>query len=109
MIGVGGQRWARKFNNNNIHRHILVKVALSHTGLYCGKIIGEYLEKRVDRKHPPERAVKLIACIMGAFESVPIVTQNAPCIQPTQTIRFSCYVLLMGVLIPYLRRSLSTR
>ena len=30
----------------------------AHTGLYCGKIIGEYLEKLVDKDHPPARAVK---------------------------------------------------
>jgi PIN domain len=59
-------------------RRILIRVATFHTGLYCGKIIGEYLEKLVDRNHPHDRAVKMMAYIMGAFNRVSLTTQAAP-------------------------------
>jgi uncharacterized protein len=62
----------------NVCRRILICVAYSHTGLYCGKIIGEYLEKLIDRGHPPERALKMITFIMGAFVRVEITMTNAP-------------------------------
>jgi predicted nucleic acid-binding protein len=62
----------------NIHRRILIRVAETHTGLYCGKIVGEYLEKLVDRGHPHERIRKMIAYIMGAFSQVKITTSSAP-------------------------------
>lgn len=66
----------------NPYQQILIAVAESHTGLYCGKIIGEYLEKLVDRRHPPERALKMITYIMGAFQVVEVVTREAP-MRPT--------------------------
>jgi len=62
----------------NSSRRILIRVAEFHTGLYCGKIIGEYLEKLIDKKHPPARALKLITYIMGAFSTVSITTLSAP-------------------------------
>jgi predicted nucleic acid-binding protein len=46
--------------------------------LYCGKIIGEYIEKLIDRGHPPDRALKMITFIMGAFVPVEITTNRAP-------------------------------
>ena len=45
--------------DENPCRRVLIRVAESHTGLYCGKIVGEYLEKLVDRGHPRERTLKL--------------------------------------------------
>jgi predicted nucleic acid-binding protein len=62
----------------NTCRRVLIRVAESHTGLYCGKIIGEYLEKLVDLNHPPERAQKLIAYLIGAFDRVQITSTTAP-------------------------------
>jgi hypothetical protein len=50
----------------------LIRVAESHTGLYSGKVVGEYLEKLVDLWHPKERAVKMITYLMGAFSQVVI-------------------------------------
>jgi hypothetical protein len=47
-------------------------------GHYCGKIIGEYLEKLIDYNHPPERVQKLITYLIGAFERVAVVTPDAP-------------------------------
>jgi len=64
--------------DKNMHRRILIRVAESHTGLYSGKIVGEYLEKLVDIGHPLERAVKLMTYIMGAFSRVKITTKSAP-------------------------------
>ena len=64
--------------NGNMHRRVLIRVAESHTGLYCGKIVGEYLEKLVDLGHPKERAVNMIAYLMGAFSQVTIVSTSAP-------------------------------
>jgi len=57
---------------------VLIRVAEAHRGLYCGKIIGEYLEKLVDFRHPPERALKMITYLMGAFTPVPITSSAAP-------------------------------
>jgi predicted nucleic acid-binding protein len=62
----------------NVHRRLLIRVARSHTGLYCGKIVGEYLEKLLDLNHPPERALKLITYLMGAFTQVTIVSTSTP-------------------------------
>jgi len=64
--------------DNNTHRRVLIRVAESHTGLYSGKIVGEYLEKLVDLGHPRERAMKLMTYIMGAFSPVKITTKSAP-------------------------------
>ena len=57
---------------------MLIRVAQSHTGLYCGKVVGEYIEKLVDLRHPPERILKLMTYIMGSFLSVTIKTVSAP-------------------------------
>ena len=62
----------------NDSRRVLIRVAVHHTGLYSGKIIGEYLEKLIDRGHPQERVLKLVTLIMGAFERVSIVSVSAP-------------------------------
>lgn len=82
LIIAAGTRWLDDgvpATDSNIHRKILIRVAETHTGLYCGKIIGEYLEKLVDfQRHPQQRLVKLIAYIMGAFSSVNITTAIAP-------------------------------
>ena len=64
--------------DHNIHRRILIRVAENHTGRYCGKVIGEYLEKLVDIAHPTDRIVKMIAYIMGAFSAVEIISKSAP-------------------------------
>ena len=64
--------------DENFHRRVLIRVAETHTGLYSGKMVGEYLEKLVDLGHPHERIVKLITFIMGAFSQVSITTKFAP-------------------------------
>jgi uncharacterized protein len=64
--------------DKNTCRRILIRVAESHTGLYTGKVIGEYIEKLVDRGHSTDRTLKLITYIMGAFIRVVITTVSAP-------------------------------
>lgn len=64
--------------DKNSHRQVLIRVAESHTGLYCGKVVGEYLEKLVDLGHPRDRSLKLMTYIMGAFSPVTITTKSAP-------------------------------
>jgi predicted nucleic acid-binding protein len=64
--------------DNNTCRRLLIKIATDHTGLYSGKVVGEYLEKLVDRNHPHDRALRLITYIMGAFSRIEITTQSAP-------------------------------
>jgi predicted nucleic acid-binding protein len=59
-------------------RRLLIHIAKNETGLYSGKMMGEYLEKLLDRKHPPERAARLIQFLLGVFERVEIVTNTAP-------------------------------
>jgi predicted nucleic acid-binding protein len=80
IVGAG-TRWLDRgvpSPDHNIQRRILIRVAEVHAGLYCGKIIGEYLEKLVDIRHPAERSVMMIAYIMGAFNPVVITTKAAP-------------------------------
>lgn len=49
---------------------------------YCGKVIGEYLEKLVDRGHPRDRVLKPITYLMGAFVGVDVTSKAAP-VRPT--------------------------
>ena len=76
--GTGWLDYGVPSPDKNSCRRILTRVAESHNGLYCGKIIGEYLEKLVDRGHPRERTLKLITYIMGSFSAVQITTASAP-------------------------------
>lgn len=76
--GTGFLDRGRPSPDPNISRRVLIRVVEAHTGLYCGKIIGEYLEKLVDLKHPPERAVRFITYLMGAFERITIVSKASP-------------------------------
>jgi predicted nucleic acid-binding protein len=59
-------------------RRLLIHVAKNETGLYCGKMMGEYLEKLLDRGNPPDRAGRLIMLLLGVFEFVAAVTVKAP-------------------------------
>lgn len=76
--GTGWLDHAVPSPDRNTCRRILICVAETHTGLYCGRIVGEYLEKLVDLHHPQERTVKLIAYIMGSFIPVEITSKCAP-------------------------------
>lgn len=76
--GTNWLDWGRPSPDPNTSRRVLIKVAEAHTGLYCGKIVGEYLEKLVDLKHPRDRSLRLMTFLMGAFEQVTISTKTAP-------------------------------
>lgn len=76
--GTGWMEHGRPSPDPNIRRRVLIRVAEAHRGLYCGKIIGEYLEKLVDLKHPPERALKMMTYLMGAFTRIEITSAVAP-------------------------------
>jgi predicted nucleic acid-binding protein len=81
QIVAAGTRWlvyAPPTPDSNLSRQIIKSVLKSHKGLYCGKIVGEYLEKLVDLGHPQERVIKLMALLMGAFDKVAVTTANAP-------------------------------
>lgn len=80
-IIAAGTRWLDHgfpVPDSNVARRVLIRVVEDHKGLYCGKVVGEYLEKLVDLGHPRDRAVKMITHLMGAFEFVTLVTTSAP-------------------------------
>ena len=80
IVGAGS-RWLTASipaPDPNPHRRLLLCVAQSHTGLYCDPIILEYIEKLLDRRHPPARVTDLIAYLVGSFESVDITSSAAP-------------------------------
>lgn len=74
-----GSRWVDPLHQNDPNPAVkLIRlVATKNQGLYTGKIMGEYLEKLLDKGHRPDRAQKLIELLMGAFEMVPIQTADA--------------------------------
>ncbi len=45
-----------------------------HVGLYSSKIAAEYLEKLLDRNHPPHRIQEYLGCLLRLFEKVTIAT-----------------------------------
>lgn len=55
-------------------QRLIYCVAAQHTGLICGEIAGEYLEKLIDLKHPTERVIKYIAYLLGAFTRVSLTS-----------------------------------
>ena len=78
IVGAGSRWLDESVANANEHRRLLVYVAEEHSGLYCDGIIDEYLEKLLERRHPTDRARKLITYIMGSFTRIEIVSESAP-------------------------------
>jgi predicted nucleic acid-binding protein len=81
QIVAAGTAWLERglpASDPNRCRRILIAVAESHTGLYCEMIMGEYIEKLLDRNNPQERVQKMMTYLMGAFTQVPIATKNSP-------------------------------
>ena len=78
IVGAGSRWLDESVANANEHRRLLVCVAERFSGLYCDCIIDEYLRKLLERRHPPERARKLITYIMGAFVRIETVSESAP-------------------------------
>lgn len=80
IIGAGS-RWLERrapAPDGNVHRRVLIRVAEAHAGLYCAEIVDEYLEKLLERGHPPSRAEKLMIYITGAFTQISITSARAP-------------------------------
>ena len=78
IVGAGSRWLDERAANANDHRRLLVCVAVEHSGLYCDEIIDEYLDKLLERRHPPERARKLITYIMGSFTRIAITSESVP-------------------------------
>ena len=78
IVGAGSRWLDNPAANPNDHRRLLVRVAEMHTGLYCDRIIEEYLAKLLDRGHPANRAQRLATYIMGAFTIVEVTSSTAP-------------------------------
>ena len=92
IVGAGS-RWLNESDANaNDHRRLLVSVAQEHSGLYCDGIIDEYLEKLLERRHPPGRARKLITYIMGSFTRIAITSESVsvPPLDPDDEIFLIC-------------------
>lgn len=80
-IVAAGSRWLDTgvpASNPNAHLRLLIIVATQHTGLYCDEILHEYARVLLERRHPPERARRLLTYLQGAFERVEIVSSEAP-------------------------------
>ena len=65
-------------SGGNPHLRLLIVVATRHQGLYCDGIIDEYARVLLGRRHPPDRARRLITYIQGAFAPVEIKSSVAP-------------------------------
>jgi putative PIN family toxin of toxin-antitoxin system len=82
QIIAAGSRWlmsAPPCPSTPVQRFVW-NVICHHTGLYSSDIAGEYLEKLIDCKHPRERIVEYIGCILGAFELVAVTLKT--CLHP---------------------------
>ena len=80
-IVAAGSRWldtGAPSPVRNEHLRLLIIVATRHEGLYCDEILDEYARVLLERRHPPERARRLLAYIQGAFSSVQITSSAAP-------------------------------
>ena len=84
-IVAAGSRWLDTgvpSTENNVHLRLFIIVATRHNGLCCDEILDEYARVLLERRHPPERARRLLAYIQGAFTPVEITSSSAP-IPPT--------------------------
>jgi putative PIN family toxin of toxin-antitoxin system len=84
QIIEAGSRWLDPLEDveANDARKLVKSVAKKHTGLYSSKIMAEYVEKLLDKKHPAERITKLIGLLMGTFE---LVQTTRTCCNPMPT------------------------
>src|SRR5262249_7768245 len=77
QIIAAGSRWleapqppakaAQRFVYDAFHRH---------TGLYSSQIMAEYVEKLLDKNHPPQRITEYIGCILALGEKIVVVRQD---------------------------------
>jgi predicted nucleic acid-binding protein len=80
QIIEAGSKWVDPLEDvsSSPARKLLRTVAKHHTGLYCSKIMAEYVEKLLDRNNPPDRVANLISILMGVFEEVKLVSTSCP-------------------------------
>jgi len=76
--GTGWLKYGAPVPDNVCSRRLLIHVARNETGLHCPAIMQEYVEKLVTLNHPAERIGEMVKYLLGAFEQVHVVTQNAP-------------------------------
>jgi len=77
QIVAAGTRWIDPLYVNSSEAIELIRtVARDHTGLYTGKVMGEYVEKLLDLGHPPERVKQLSGLLMGVFEMVKVIARK---------------------------------
>lgn len=77
IVGAGS-RWIDPvlIVESNKATKVIKAVARDHTGLYSGKIMGEYIEKLIDLGHPPKRVERYIGLLLGAFERVKVTSKQ---------------------------------
>ncbi|RII30790.1 MAG: hypothetical protein CXR30_02980 [Geobacter sp.] len=77
IVGAGS-RWIDPvlIVESNKAIKLIKAVAREHTGLYSGKIMGEYIEKLIDLGHPPKRVERYIGLLLGAFERVKVTSKE---------------------------------
>ena len=94
-ILAAGTRWLMpETQPNSLHQRLLAEVALRHTGLFTGQIVGEYVEKLLDLGHPHARVQAFLGWLLGAFEQVKIVSTDcdpAP-FDPDDTVFILCAI-----------------
>lgn len=77
-ILAAGTRWLVNAPGERLTfpQKLLVAVASDHTGLFTGKIAGEYVEKLLDLGHPKPRIQVFLGWLFGVFEQVQITTRD---------------------------------
>ncbi|KAF0218453.1 MAG: nucleic acid binding [Geobacteraceae bacterium] len=78
QILAAGSRWVDPLyhNSNSTAQELLRVIARSHRGMFCPKIMAEYVEKLLEKGHPKERVAKLIGLLLGAFEMVTVTSKT---------------------------------
>ena len=56
-------------------QQFIYNVVFHHTALYSSSIAAEYLKKLIDKKHPNQRVIQYLGCILETFELV-IITMK---------------------------------
>ncbi len=80
-IVAAGSRWldtGLPSSGHNAHLRLLIIVATRHSGLYCDEMLDEYARVLLERRHPTDRARRLLTYIQGAFAPVEITSSAAP-------------------------------
>lgn len=78
QIVTAGVRWMDPMyeNQGNDAVKLIKEVFANHKGLASSQIMGEYLEKLIDKNAKPELAAELIKRLWGAFEIIRPTLEN---------------------------------